>query len=164
MEPTGIEQQLSEPGLPWLGRTGTSWKASELRALTAASGSTLEGMSPKDKRLLAREHLDAAQNAVMAERLNDAVNALFYAGEAAVVALADQNEIDTKRHHGLKADAATEMHTKGVLAEDYGPALRILNQARKDIWYEGEEPELNGGLEDLVVQVEGLVEAAEAGE
>jgi uncharacterized protein (UPF0332 family) len=100
----------------------------------------------------------------MAERLNDAVNALFYAGEAAVVALADQNEIDTKRHHGLKADAATEMHTKGVLAEDYGPALRILNQARKDIWYEGEEPELNGGLEDLVVQVEGLVEAAEAGE
>jgi uncharacterized protein (UPF0332 family) len=80
----------------------------------------------------------------MAERLNDAVNALFYAGEAAVVALADQNEIDTKRHHGLKADAATEMHTKGVLAEDYGPVLRILNQARKDIWYEGEEPELNG--------------------
>jgi uncharacterized protein (UPF0332 family) len=137
---------------------------SKSRAFTAVSGSTLEGMSPKDKRLLAREHLDAAQSAVLAERVNDAVNALFYAGEAAVVALADQNEIDTKKHHGLKADAATELHKKGVLAEDYGPVLRILNQARKDIWYEGEEPELNGPLEDLVAQVEGLVETAEAGE
>jgi hypothetical protein len=46
-----------------------------------------------------------------------------------------------------------------MLAEDYGPVLRTLNQARKDIWYEGEEPELNGDLEDMVVQVEELVEA-----
>jgi uncharacterized protein (UPF0332 family) len=96
----------------------------------------------------------------MAERVNDAVNALFYAAEAAVVALADQHGIDTKKHHGLKADAARELHKKGVLAEDYGPVLRMLNQARKDIWYEGEEPELNGDLEDMVVQVEELVEAA----
>jgi uncharacterized protein (UPF0332 family) len=122
-----------------------------------------QAMSPKDKRQLAREHLEAAQSAVEEERLNDAINALFYAGEAAVVALADQNEIDTKKHHGLKADAATELHKKGVLSEDYGRVLRILNQARKDIWYEGEEPELDGELEDLVAQVEGLVEAAEAG-
>jgi uncharacterized protein (UPF0332 family) len=120
-------------------------------------------MSPKNKRQLAREHLEAARSAVAEERLNDAVNALFYAGEAAVVALADQNEIDTKKHHGLKADAATELHKKGVLSEDYGRVLRILNQARKDIWYEGEEPELDGELEDLVAQVEGLVKAAEAG-
>jgi uncharacterized protein (UPF0332 family) len=121
-------------------------------------------VSPKDKRQLAREHLQAAQSAVEEERLNDAINALFYAGEAAVVAVADQNGIDTKKHHGLKADAATELHKKRVLGEDYGPVLRILNQARKDIWYEGEEPELNGELEDLVAEVEGLVEAAEAGE
>jgi hypothetical protein len=60
------------------------------------------------------------------------------------VALADQHEIDTKKHHGLKADAATELHRTGLLSEDYGPVLRMLNQARKDIWYEGEEPELNG--------------------
>jgi uncharacterized protein (UPF0332 family) len=119
-------------------------------------------VSPKDKRQLAREHLQAAQTAVEEERVNDAVNALFYAGEAAVVALADQHEIDTKKHHGLKADAASELHKKGVLTEDYGPVLRVLNQARKDIWYEGEEPELNDDLEDLVAEVEELVEAAEA--
>jgi uncharacterized protein (UPF0332 family) len=121
-------------------------------------------MSPKDKRQLAREHLQAAQSAAEEERLNDAINALFYAGEAAVVAVADRNGIDTKKHHGLKADAATELHKSGVLGEDYGPVLRILNQARKDIWYEGDEPELNGELEDLVAEVEGLVEAAGAEE
>jgi uncharacterized protein (UPF0332 family) len=121
-------------------------------------------VSPKDKRQLAREHLQAAQTAVDEERVNDAVNALFYAGEAAVVALADQHAIDTKKHHGLKADAASELHKKGVLVHDYGPVLRILNQARKDIWYEGEEPELNGDLEDLVAEVEELVDATEATE
>jgi uncharacterized protein (UPF0332 family) len=121
-------------------------------------------VSPKDKRKLAREHLEAAQTAVTDERSNDAVNALFYAGEAAVVALAEQEGIATKQHHGLKADAASELHKKGVLAEDYGLVLRMLNQARKDIWYEGEEPELDGDLEDVLVEVEQLVEAAEASE
>ncbi|MHB8242356.1 MAG: HEPN domain-containing protein [Solirubrobacteraceae bacterium] len=119
-------------------------------------------MSPKDKRQLAREHLHAAKAAARDERLNDAVNALFYAAEAAVVALADQYDIDTKKHHGLKADAASELHTRGLLTKDFGPVLRILNQARKDIWYEGEEPELDGELKDLVAQVEDLVKAVKA--
>jgi uncharacterized protein (UPF0332 family) len=118
-------------------------------------------VSPKDKRQLAREHLEVAETAVADERMNEAVNALFYAGEAAVVVLAEQHGIDTKKHHGLKADAASQLHDEGALAEDYGPVLRVLNQARKDIWYEGEEPELDGDLEDLVAQVEKLVEAAE---
>ncbi len=96
--------------------------------------------------------------------LNDAVNALFYAGEAAVVALAAQHGIDTRKHHGLKADAAIELHNKGVLSEDYGSVLRMLNQARKDIWYEGEEPDLVGSLEDVLAEVEELVEVAEASE
>lgn len=121
-------------------------------------------MSPKDKRELAREHLDAAEAAIAEERVNEAVNALFYAGEAAVVALAERHSINTKRHHGLKADAASQLHADGVLARDYGPALRTLNQARKDIWYEGEEPELDDELEDLVAEVEELVQAAEAEE
>jgi len=119
-------------------------------------------VSPKDKRELAREHLGDAQAAIEDERIKDAVNALFYAGEAAVVALADNHEIDTKQHHGLKADAATQLHKDGALAEDYGPLLRTLNQARKDIWYEGEEPDLDDDVESIASQVEALVEAAEA--
>jgi uncharacterized protein (UPF0332 family) len=118
-------------------------------------------MSPKDKRQLAREHLQVAQTAVQEQRLNEAVNALFYAAEAAVVALADEHRIDTQQHHGLKADAASELFEQGVLAHDYGPVLRVLNQARKDIWYEGEEPELGDDLESLATEVEELVEAAE---
>lgn len=119
------------------------------------------GVSPKDKRQLAQEHFYAAQSAVEEERLNDAVIALFYACEAAIVAIAARHEIDTQKHHGLKADAAGELHRRGVLARDYVPVLRVLNQARKDIWYEGEEPELGGELDDLVAEVEELVEAAE---
>lgn len=119
-------------------------------------------MSPKDKRELAREHLDDARAAIKGERLKDAVNALFYAGEAAVVAVAEHHGIDTKKHHALKADAATRLHSDGTLTHDYGPLLRTLNQARKDIWYEGEEPELSDELDAIADQVEVLVEAAEA--
>lgn len=119
-------------------------------------------VSPKNKPELAREHLEAARSASEDERMNDAVNALFYAGEAAIVALAEHHGIDTKKHHGLKADAASQLYTEGALAKDYGPLLRTLNQARKDIWYEGEEPELDDDLESIVAEVETLVEAAEA--
>jgi uncharacterized protein (UPF0332 family) len=119
-------------------------------------------VSPKDKRQLAREHLEDGLAAVQDERLKDAVNALFYAAEAAVVAIAERHEIDTKKRHELKADAAVRLHKAGVLAEDYGPLLRALNQARKDIWYEGDEPELEGELDAIAAEVEHLVEAAEA--
>jgi hypothetical protein len=51
---------------------------------------------------------------------------------------------------------AINRHFSMALDKNYGPALRILNQARKDIWYEGEEPELNGELEDLVGRLETL--------
>jgi uncharacterized protein (UPF0332 family) len=118
-------------------------------------------MSPKDKRQLAREHLEDAEAAASEDRLKDAVNALFYAAEAAVVALAERSGIETRRQHQLKADAASEMHEKGILGRDYGPLLRTLNQARKDIWYEGDDPELGGDLDDLVHDVAKLVAAAE---
>jgi uncharacterized protein (UPF0332 family) len=118
-------------------------------------------MSPKDKRQLAREHLDDAEAAASENRLKDAVNALFYAAEAAVVALAERSGIDTRRQHQLKADAASELHERGELARDYGPLLRTLNQARKDIWYEGEDPELGDDLDELVADVAELVAAAQ---
>jgi uncharacterized protein (UPF0332 family) len=119
-------------------------------------------MAPKKKHELAREHLEDARASIDEERPKEAVNALFYAGEAAVVALADCYGIATKKQHGLKADAATQMHKAGNLDHDYGPLLRNLNQARKDIWYDGEEPALVEELASIADEVQELVEAAEA--
>lgn len=118
-------------------------------------------MSPKSKRELAREHLETAREDLEAGREKDVINALFYAAEAAAVALADAHGVDTKQRHGLKADAVSELHTRGVLAADYGPTLKQLNQARKDVWYEGEDPNLDEPLADVLDEVEQLVEEAE---
>ncbi len=103
----------------------------------------------------------SARDDIASDDVRGAINALFYAAEAAVVALADANQIETKKSHPLKADAATELHTRGVVDEDFGPLLRMLNQARKDVWYEGDEPDLDGEDIDVVADhVEQLVDAA----
>lgn len=60
-------------------------------------------MSSRESISTAREDLDAG-------REKDAINALFYAAEAAAVALADAHGIDTQKHHGLKADAVSDLH------------------------------------------------------
>jgi hypothetical protein len=85
---------------------------------------------------------------------------MFYAAEAAVVAIADREGIDTKQHHGLKADAATALYQSGVLGEDFGPLSRELNRVRKAVWYEGDEPEFDTDIEDVFAQVEDLVTVA----
>jgi len=56
------------------------------------------------------------------------------------------------------------MHEKGVLGRDYGPILRTLSQVRKDIWYEGDDPELGGDLDDLVHDHPELVAVAQEGQ
>lgn len=119
-------------------------------------------MSPKAKRELAREHLETARDDVADSRAKEAINALFYAAEAAVVAIVDVHGVETKRSHRLKADAASELHASGVIDTDFGPMIRQLNQARKDAWYEGDEPELDQSLEETLASVETLVAAAEA--
>jgi hypothetical protein len=45
-------------------------------------------VSPKAKKDLAREHLETARDDLSGDREKDAINALFYAAEAAVVAAA----------------------------------------------------------------------------
>lgn len=119
-------------------------------------------MSPKPRAELARQHLETARGHVEENAEGDAVNALFYAAEAAIDGLAQAHGIDTKKHHYLKASAATQLHERGVLEDDVAPLLRQLNQARKDIWYEGEDPDFGERtLEDVFVEVERLVEAGE---
>jgi len=116
---------------------------------------------PKHK--LAREHLELALADIDDEDERGAINALFYAAEAAVVALAEAHGIDTQKHHGLKADAAKKLHGDGLIDNDYGPLLRALNQTRKDVWYEGEEPDFGErSLADVAAEVDSLVEQAEA--
>jgi uncharacterized protein (UPF0332 family) len=128
----------------------------------ACRGPIINSMSPKEKSVLAREHLEVAREDLDDGRVGQALNALFYSAEAAVVALAEINGIDTKRNHRLKATAAKELHEKGVLDQDFSGLLRDLNQGRKDHWYEGEEPDVD--LEDAYAEVEVLVDAAQGGE
>lgn len=123
---------------------------------------TIRAVAPKRKEELAREHLASAQDDLAAGREKETINALFYAADAAVVALADANAIETKQSHRLKADAATELHARGLIEDDFGPLIKQLNQARKNAWYDGEEPELGQSLEDTVNDVETLVAAAGA--
>jgi hypothetical protein len=51
------------------------------------------------------------------------VTFLHLAAEAAVVALSERNGIVTERQHWRKAEAATELHTRGVLSTDLSPIL-----------------------------------------
>lgn len=90
------------------------------------------------------------------------VTFLHLAAEAAVVALAELNGIATERQHWRKGEAATELHMRGILATDLGPILELLNQARKDAGYEGEDPDFGDWTsEELVSAVEDAVHTAE---
>lgn len=90
------------------------------------------------------------------------VTFLHLAAEAAVVALSDRNGIATERQHWRKAEAATELHSRGVLSSDLSPMLDLLNQARKDAGYEGEDPDFGDWTsESLLSTVENAVQTAE---
>jgi len=53
------------------------------------------------------------------------------------------------------------LYEKNVLAEDFSSLLRLLNQQRKDVWYEGEPPDFGDqDVEEVAEPVERLVEAA----
>jgi HEPN domain len=119
-------------------------------------------MSPHSKAVLAREHLTRASTAFEAGDPVVGVTFLHLAAEAAIVALSDRNGIVTERQHWRKAEAATELHTRGVLSTDLSPILELLNQARKDAGYEGEEPDFGDWTtENLLSAVEDAVKIAE---
>lgn len=114
-------------------------------------------MSPKSKPELARQHLETARDDLDGERPGEAINALFYSAEAAIDFLAAKHSIETRRKHYLKAQAAEELHANSVLPDDYSALLTDLNEARKAVWYAGEEPEMD--VEKTYADVETLVEA-----
>jgi hypothetical protein len=119
-------------------------------------------MSPESKAELARKHLTRASTAFEAGDPVVGVTFLHLAAEAAVVALSDRNGITTERQHWRKAEAATELHERGVLSTDLSPILDLLNQARKDAGYEGEDPDFGDWTSDsLLNAVEDAVQTAE---
>lgn len=119
-------------------------------------------MSPQSKSELAREHFTRAHGAFEAGDLVVGVTFLYLAAEAAIVALSELNGIATERQHWRKARAAGELQTRGVLATDLSPVLELLNQARKDVAYEGEDPDFGSwSSEDLLSAVGSVVSKAE---
>jgi len=119
-------------------------------------------MSPESKVDLAREHFTRASTAFEAGDPVVGVTFLHLAAEAAVVALSDRNGIATERQHWRKAEAATELHKRGVLSADLSPILELLNQARKDAGYEGADPDFGDWTsESLLSAVEDAVQTAE---
>jgi predicted nucleotidyltransferase len=131
--------------------------------LDADGESTIEAMSPQSKSRLAREHLTRASGAFAAGDPVVGVTFLHLAVEAAIVALAELGGVATERQHWRKGQAAVELHRRGVLATDLSPMLELLNQARKDAGYEGEDPDFGEWTsEELVTIVEDAVHTAEA--
>lgn len=128
--------------------------------------SSIARVSPKAKSVLAREHLERALPAVQSEDHTEAVTWLFAALEAAVVAIAEANGLDTQKQHWKKAEVAEQLHQCGVLSHDFSGTLGALNDARKVAVYEGEEPDLGDqSLEDIAADVEvavGLAEQADS--
>jgi HEPN domain-containing protein len=119
-------------------------------------------VSPKAKHRLAREHLDTARRELAQGAIVPAIMFLHLAAEAAVVALAERQGIDTRKRHDLKAEAAHRLFELGVVSDDRSEPLRALNQTRKDATYEGEEPDLGRAeLEGLFEKLEAVVRVAE---
>jgi hypothetical protein len=120
-------------------------------------------VSPKTKPQLAREHLDRALPAVASHDYTEAVTWLFVSLEAAVVALAEQHGVPIEPNHWRKVKAAEQLYAQGAVTTNFAPALRTLNEARKEAVYDGEDPDFGDqSLEDLASEVESAVDLAEA--
>lgn len=119
-------------------------------------------MSPKPKHELAREHLDRALSAIDTGDVVVAITFLHLAAEAAIVTLAEREGIPTQKSHVKKAAAAHELHERQLVTDDLRPILMMLNQARKDAGYEGEDPDLDSRqLTEIGARIEAVVRLAE---
>ena len=70
------------------------------------------------------------------------------------------------RQHWKRRDAATQLHARGTLPRDLGPLHDKLNEIRTGVFYEGEEPDLEGeDIADVLAEIEEAVaKAREEGE
>jgi HEPN domain-containing protein len=120
-------------------------------------------MAPKPKVEVAREHLSKAQEEAGAGDLRDAVQWSFASLEAAIDALAAKHGIRIDEQHWRRRDAAHELMLKSVLPRDLSGLHQLLNEERKAMFYEGEDPELGElSINDVLSEVETAVKTAEA--
>jgi biotin operon repressor len=120
-------------------------------------------VSSKSKVEIAREHLSKAQEEAAGDDLRDAIQWSFASLEAAIDALAEKHGIEIEAKHWRRAEAATELHEKDLLPQDLSDLHRLLNEERKGMFYEGEDPELGDlSMEDVLSEIETAVEIAEA--
>lgn len=119
-------------------------------------------MSPKAKSELAREHLDRA---LSDDDPVERVHWLFVALEAAIDSLAAEHGVPTGPSHPKRVQAAEALAQANVVKEEVAELLDRLNEARKDMEYEGGEldPE-DWNLDDVTAEVESTVELAEGHE
>lgn len=114
-------------------------------------------VSPKAKVEIAQEHLAKAQDELYGD-LRDAVQWAFASLEAAIDALAAEEDLAIDQQHWKRTDAAKELHRRGVLPSDPSGLHRELNVLRKAIFYDGEELEEDGfSVEDAVAEIETVV-------
>ena len=120
-------------------------------------------MTSKPKVEVAREHLSKAQEEAAAGDLRDTVQWSFASLEAAIDALAEKHGITIGEQHWRRRDAATQLHRNGVLPRDLSELHQLLNEERKAMFYEGEDPDLGElTIEDVIREVETAVRMAEA--
>jgi len=119
-------------------------------------------MASKPKVEVAREHLSKAQDEAAGGDLRDAVQWSFASLEATIDALAEKHGISIDEKHWRRSEAATELNEKGVLPKDLSGLHRLLNEERKAMFYEGEDPELGDlSMEDVLIEIETAVAIAE---
>lgn len=120
-------------------------------------------VSTKPKVQVAREHLTKAQEEAAGGDPRDALQWGFASLEAAIDALAAARGIAIDEKHWKRTEAARNLHATGVLPEDLSGLHRSLNEARKAVFYEGDEPDLGEvSIGDVLSQVEDAVVVAEA--
>jgi hypothetical protein len=120
-------------------------------------------MAPRPKVEVAREHLSKAQEEAAAGDLKDAVQWSFASLEAAIDGLAEQRGIAIEEQHWRRRDAARTLHADGVLPHDLSNLHQLLNEERKAMFYEGEDPNLGElSIQDVLAEVETAVQMAEA--
>jgi hypothetical protein len=77
--------------------------------------------------------------------------------------LAEKHGIAINEKHWRRSEAATELHQKGVLPVDLAELHSLLNEERKGMFYDGEDPELGElSIEDVLAAIETAIDVAEA--